>query len=217
MVSFLFLLFFIDLLFIGITISIEGFLFLILLLPWTLFIYGILCYQGFRFSADDQVQQLAGKLFLISKGNVQATIIAIINIVLGILLVPNSSLIMFEEYFGIFTSTLLFLILPLPGFFINNLQSEDHERLYALIYQKMVRIKEKPDFIDQTSELLTKTERYSDEYRAQVEKVRENAFQFLEQNFQQIAPYFQQTEPLRLNVESLAIFLTKKLSETIEI
>ncbi len=217
MVSFLLLLFLIDLIFIGVTISIEGILFLILILPWTLFMYGILCYQGFRFSADDQVQQLAGKLFLIGKGNVQATMIAIINIVLGIFLVPNSSLIMFEEYFGVFTSILVFIVLPLPGFFINNLQSEDHERLYALIYQEMVKIKEKPEFIDKTSELLTKTERYSDEYRTQTEKVREHAFQFLEQNFQQIAPYFQQTKPLRLNVESLAIFLTKKLSETIEI
>lgn len=217
MVSFFLLLIFIDLLFIGITISIEGFLFLVLLLPWTLLIYAILCYQGFRFSADDQVQQLAGKLFLVGRGNVQATIIAIINVILGILLVPNSSLSTFEEYFGIFTSVLIFIVLPLPGFFINNFQSEDHERLYGLIYQEMVRIKEKPDFIDQTSDLLTKKERYSDEYRTQVEKVREHAYQFLEQNFRQIAPYFHQTKPLRLNIESLAIFLTKKLIETIEI
>jgi hypothetical protein len=192
-------------------------LFLILLLPWTLFIYGILCYQGFFFSADDHVQKLAGKLYLIGKGNVQATIIAIINVVLGILLVPNSSLTMFEENFGVFTSIFIFLALPLPGFFINSLQSEDHERLYGLIYQELVRINEKPEFIDQTSELLTKTERYSDEYRTQVEQVRKHAFRFLEQNFQQIAPYFQQTQPLRLNVESLAIFLTKKLTESIEI
>ncbi len=217
MVSFFLLLFFIDLVFIGIALSVEGLFFLIAIFPWTLLLYGVLCYQGFRFSNIDPLHQLAGKLFFVGKGNVQGSIIAIVNVVLGALLVPNTNLTQFEDQFGPFTSILLFLVLPLPGFFINSLQTENQERLYGLIYQEMIGKDEKPVFIDQVFELLTNTKRYSDEYRLGVEQAREGTFKYLEHNFQQIAPYFHQTKSLRLNIENLAIFITKKSTEIPEI
>lgn len=210
MVSFFLFLFFIDLVFIGIALSVEGLFLLIAIIPWTLLLYGVLCYQGFRFSSTDPLHQLAGKLFFVGKGNVQGSIIAIVNVVLGAFLVPNTSLIQFEEQFGPFTSILLFLVLPLPGFFINSLQTENQERLYGLIYQEMIGKDEKPVFIDQVFELLTNTKRYSDEYRLGVEQARDDTFKYLEHSFQQIAPYFNQTKSLRLNIENLAIFITKK-------
>ncbi|MHA2305498.1 MAG: hypothetical protein ACXACU_08910 [Candidatus Hodarchaeales archaeon] len=216
MASFLLLLFFIDVLLIVLINSIEGFLLLILLLPWTLIIYALLCFQGIRFTTDDPIQQLAGKLFWIGRGNVQASIITIINVVLGILIVSNSNLELFEENFGIFTSTLIFLILPLPGFFINSFQTENQEKLYALIYQEMIGSGKKPEFIDQTLELLQRKDRYSKEYLEELEKVKNHTYQFLEQNFQQISTYFDQMKPLRLNSESLAVFLAKKTIEILD-
>lgn len=217
MVSFFLLLFIIDLVFIGIALSVEELFFLIAIFPWTLLLYGVLCYQGLRFSSTDPLHQLAGKLFFVGKGNVQGSIIAIVNVVLGSLLVSNTSLIQFEEHFGAFTSILIFLVLPLPGFFINSMQTENQERLYGLIYQEMIGKDEKPVFIDQVFELLTNTKRYSDEYRLGVEQARDGIFRYLEHNFQQIAPYFHQTKSLRLNIENLAIFLTKKSTEIPEI
>ena len=200
-----------------IALSVEGLFFLIAIFPWTLLLYGVFCYQGFQFSNIDPLHQLAGKLFFVGKGNVQGSIIAIVNVVLGAFLVPNTNLLQFEEQFGAFTSILLFLVLPLPGFFINSMQTENQERLYGLIYQEMIGKDEKPVFIDQVFELLTNTKRYSDEYRLGVEQARDSAFKYLEQNFQQIAPYFHQTKSLRLNIENLAIFITKKSTEIPEI
>lgn len=217
MSTFLLLLFFIDVLFIVLINSVEGFLLLILLLPWTLIIYTVLCFQGIRFSADDPIKRFAGKLFWIGRGNVQATIITVINVVLGIMIVSNSNLQLFEENFGMFTSTLIFLILPLPGFFINSLQTENQEKLYGLIYQEMIGSSEKSEFIIQTLELLQRKDRYSKEYFEEVEKIKKHTFQFLEQNFQQISTYFNQTKSLRLNLESLAVFLAKKTIEIPEI
>ena len=164
MVSFFLLLFLIDLVFIGIALSVEGLFFLIAIFPWTLLLYGVLSYQGLRFSNTDPLHQLAGKLFFVGKGNVQGSMIAIINVVLGSLLVPNTSLVQFGEHFGAVTVILIFIVLPLPGFIINSLQTENQERLYGLIYQEMIGKDEKPAFIDQVFELLTNTKRYSDEY-----------------------------------------------------
>lgn len=206
---FLFL-FFSDLAFILIFSSVDGFVLLLLVIPWTLLIYLVLCFKGLKFFSTDHLQQLAGKLYLIGQGTFYATGIAIINVILGVLIIPNSSLAQFEQLFGPFSSILVFMILPLPGFFIISFQREDQERLYGLIYQTMIQKEETPEFIELTSTLLTKTERYTEEYTNQVGKIRDFSYQYLEQNFPNIAIYFEQKHSFRLNLENLAIFLTKK-------
>lgn len=192
----------------------DGFLLIILIIPWTLLIYAVLCFKGLRLTMNDLLQQLAGKLYWISKGVFQATVITVINVILGIILIPNSSLAQFDQFFGIFSSILIFMLLPIPGFLILSLKREDQERLYDLIYQEMIKRGEAPEFIELTSELLANKERYTDEYTNQLEKVRNYIYQYLHQNFYQISPYFLQTQSHRLNLESLAIFLTKKATLT---
>ncbi len=212
MTSLFILIFSLDLLFIGIVSSVDGFLLLILVIPWTLLIYAVSCFKSLRFSTNDYLHQLTGKLYWIGQGVFQATVIAVINVILGVLIIPDSSLAQFDQIFGSFSSILVFMLLPLPGFLILGMKKEDQERLYSLIYQEMVQRGEAPAFIELTSELLTKTERYTKEYIKQLEQIRDYAFQYLQQNFEQITPFFHQKQPFRLNLESLAIFLTKKLT-----
>ena len=102
------------------------------------------------------------------------------------------------------------MLLPFSGFLILSLKREDQERLYDLIYQEMIKRGEAPEFIELTSELLANKERYTDEYTNQLEKVRNYIYQYLHENLHQISSYFLQTQSYRLNLESLAIFLTKK-------
>ena len=206
MTSLFILLFSLDLVFIGIISSIDGTLFLILIIPWTFLIYAALCFKGIHFSANDYLQELAGKLYWTSQGVFQATVIAVVNVILGVLIIPDSSL----AQFGLFNSILIFMLLPLPGFLILSMKREDQERFYGLIYQEMVQKGEAPEFIELTSELLTKTKHYTKEYIEQLEKVRDYAYQFIQRDFQQISPFFQQEQPFCLNLESLAVFLTKK-------
>lgn len=212
MTSLFILIFSLDLLFIGIVSSVDGFLLLILVIPWTLFIYTVSCFKSLRFSTNDYLQQLAGKLYWIGQGVFQATVISVINVILCVLIIPDYSLDQFNQYFGSFSSILVFMLLPLPGFIILGMKKEDQERLYSLIYQEMVQRGEAPAFVELTSELLTKTERYTKEYTKQLEQIRDYAFQYLQQNFEQISPFFDQKQPFRLNLEGLAIFLTKKVT-----
>ncbi|MFX1285265.1 MAG: hypothetical protein ACFFB5_16550 [Promethearchaeota archaeon] len=200
--------------FIWVVSSLDGYILLFLIIPWTLFIYTTLCFRGIRFSANDLLEQLAGKLYWLSQGVFQATVIAVLNIILGLLIIPDSALTQFNQNFGLFSSVIIFMLLPFPSFFILSLKKEDQERLYSLIYQEMVQRGEAPEFIELTSELLATTERYTKEYAQKLEKVREYAYQYIEQNFMQISPFFQQNQSVRLNLESLAIFLTKKATLT---
>ncbi|MFX0183617.1 MAG: hypothetical protein ACFE95_11095 [Candidatus Hodarchaeota archaeon] len=207
----LFLIIFIfNLVFLGIILSLNGILFLILLFPWTLIVYASLCFKGFRFSSNDEFQQLAGKLYWISKGAIQATLIAIINVIIGALITPESVLVQFDQQFGMFTSIFVFMLLPLPGFLIFGLKGQEQEQLYNLIYQEIIRKGEAPEFIVLTSELFTKTERYSEEYLNQLQKIRESTFQFIKQNFPSISHFFEPSQSYRFNLENLAFFLTKK-------
>jgi hypothetical protein len=191
---------------------IDGFLLLILIFPWNLLIYVVLYIKGQFFSSEDYLQQLAGRLYGITQGTYQATLIAVLNVIFGALIVPNSSLIRFEQQFGPFSIPLFFFFLPLPGFFILNLKREEIERIYQYIYQTIVESEEIPEFIELTADLLTRTDKYTEEYSLKSEQVRNNVFQFLERNFNQITPFFDQKQPFRFNLESLAIFLTKKAS-----
>ncbi len=206
MISLFLLLFSLNLVFVAILSSVDGFLLLILILPWTTLNYTILCFKGLRYSSNDYLQQLAGRLYWISQGAFQGTVIAVLNITLGVIIIPDSSL----AQFGMLNSILVFLLLPFPGFLILNLKKVDQEHLYGLIYQQMVQRGEAPQFIELTSELLTMTERYTEEYINQLKKVRDYVYQFITQNFQQISPFFQQEQNHHLNLESLAYFLTKR-------
>lgn len=209
MISLFFSLFLLDLAFIFVASSIDGFSLLILLVPWTFFLYAVLCFKGVNFSSNDTLQHLAGKLYWLGKGVFQATVIAIINVILGALIIPDSSIIQFEQEFGLFSTGLILMLCPLPSFFILNFKKEDQERLYNLIFQDMIQKGESLEFIELTAELLSKTDRFTEEYRIKLDKVRDCIYQFIEKNYPQIAPFFHQKQSFRLNLENLAIFLTK--------
>ncbi|UCE13060.1 MAG: hypothetical protein JSV04_12820 [Candidatus Heimdallarchaeota archaeon] len=211
MISLFFLILFLDLAFLFVASSIDGFSLLMLLVPWTFFIYAIFCLKGLNFSSNDSFQHLAGKLFWLGQGVFQATVIAIINVILGALLIPDSSIAQFEQEFGVFSSGLILMLCPLPSFFILNFKKEDQERLYQLIFQDMIRKGESLEFIELTTELLSKKDRFTEEYRNQLDKVREYSYQFIEKNYPQIAPFFNQKQSFRLNLDNLAIFLTKNI------
>ena len=211
MISLFLLLFSLDLAFLGILSSIDGLLLLILIIPWTTFVYVVLCFKGIRFSSSDHLEQLAGRLFWLSQGVFQSTIIAVINVVLGVIIIPDSSFAQFELIFGSFSSIIVFLLLPLPSFIILNLKNLDQERFYESIYLEMVNRGEAPQFIEITSELLTMKERYTEEYRNRLQEVRNYSYEFINQNFPQISPFFQQEQNHHLNLENLAIFLTRKV------
>lgn len=211
MISLFLLLFSLNIVFLGIVSSIDGLLLLILILPWTSFVYIVLCFKGLRFSTGDHLEQLAGRLYWLSQGVFQSTVIAVINIVLGVIIIPDSSIKQFQGIFGLFSSIIVFLLLPLPGFVILNLKNMDQEQLYGLIYHQMVGRGEAPQFVEITSELLTMKERYTEEYRNRLKEVRDYTYQFIHQNFPQISPFFQQDQNHYLNLENLAIFLTRKI------
>jgi len=157
---------------------------------------------------------MAGRLYWISKGSFSASIIAIFNVILGALIVPDASLAQFDAQFGPFTSLIVFIFLPLPGFLIINLQGEEQEKLYHYFLQEITSNDEAPDFILFTNELITKKEQYTEDYRIQLEKVRESVFQYVETKFPILTPFFDPKQSFKLNSENLAIYLTKKLMTT---
>jgi hypothetical protein len=211
LLSLFLLLFSLDLVFLGIVSSIDGLLLLLLIIPWTLLIYTGLCFKGIRFSANDHLEQLAGRLYWISQGAFQSTVIAVVNIILGVIIIPDFSLQQFENIFGFFSSTFIFLLLPLPSFLILNMKKMDQERLYNLIYQEIVERGVAPQFIELTSELLAVKEHYTEEYANRLKEVRNYAFKFIHQNFPQISPFFQQEQNHHLNLENLAIYITRRV------
>jgi hypothetical protein len=210
---YLFLIIFLfDLVLLAVVQSLNGLLFIILLFPLTLSVYASLCFKGFRFSANEDIKQLAGKLYWIGKGTIQATLIAIFNAVFGSLITPDAILVQFDQQFGFLSSIFIFLLLPLPGFLIFSFTGQDQEQLYDLIYQEIIRSGEAPEFIILTSELLTKTQRYSEEYTNQLQKVQESTFHYIQQQYPSISHFFEPKLSYSFNLENLAIFLTKKVT-----
>ncbi|MFX0149470.1 MAG: hypothetical protein ACFFAJ_01695 [Candidatus Hodarchaeota archaeon] len=210
---YLFLIIFLfDLVLLALIHSLNGILSILLVFPLTLTVYASLCFKGFRFSANENIQQLAGKLYWIGKGTIQATLIAIFNVVFSSLVTPKSILIQFDQQFGVFASIFIFLLQPLPGFLIFSFTGRDQEQLYDLIYQEIIRRGQAPEFIILTSELLTKTQRYSEEYVNQLQKVQESVFHYIQQQFPSISHFFELKLSYRFNLENLAIFLTKKVT-----
>ncbi len=213
MLSLFSIIFLFDLAFIVIVSSFNGLL-LFLIIPWTLLIYIVFCFKGYRFSSDNYIHQIAGRLYWISKGSFSASLIAIFNVILGALLVPDASLAQFDAQFGPFTSLIVFIFLPLPGFLIISLKGEEQEKLYQFFLQEITDKNEAPDFIILTNELITKKEHYTEEFRIQQEKVRESVFHYIESKFPVLVPFFEPKQPFKLNSENLAIYLTKKLMTT---
>ncbi|MFX0172071.1 MAG: hypothetical protein ACFE9L_09130 [Candidatus Hodarchaeota archaeon] len=212
MPSLFLIIFLFDLVLLAVIHSINGFFSIILVFPLTLTIYASLCFKGFRFSASENIKQIAGKLYWIGKGTNQATLIAIFNAVFSSLITPDSILVQFDQQFGFLTSTFIFLLQPLPGFLIFSFIGQDQEQLYDSIYQEIIRRGEAPEFIILTSELLTKTQRYSEDYMSQTQKVQEATFHYIQQQFPSISHFFEPKLSYRFNLENLAIFLTKKVT-----
>ena len=191
--------------------SINGVLLLILSVPWTLVIYGFLCFQGFRFSTPDELHQLAGKLFWFGKGAFQASLIAVFNLISAALLVSDVQLAQADRYFGGITPLLILFLLPLPGLLLLSLKADDMKRVSELIYREMVQQGEVPAFLGLMSELLRTADRYSDAFRNQLNLVVHDSFQYLEKNFQDIAPYFGPEKAFHLSLKHLVVLLTKKV------
>lgn len=207
------IIFLINLAFIVLISSFNGLL-LLLIIPWTLLIYIVLCFKGYRYSSDNPIHKMAGRLYWISKGSFNASIIAIFNVILGALIVPDASLIQFDAQFGPFTSLIVFVFLPLPGFLIISLQGEEQEKFYRFFLQEVTNKNEVPDFIILTNDLITNQERYSEDYRLQLEKVKESVYQYIETDFPGLIPFFEPKQSFKLNSVNLAVFLTKKLMTT---
>jgi hypothetical protein len=211
LVSLFFLLFLLDLVFLMLVNSIDGALLLILVVPWTFVIYGILCFPGFRFSPNDELHQLTGRLFWLGKGAFQATLIAVFNLMSAALLVSDQQLAQVDRYLGGITSLLILLLLPLPGLVILSLKQDDMKRVSDLIYLEMTQHDEVPAFLGVMSELIRSPDRYSEAFRTQLNLVLQDSFQFLQQNFKHISPYFGQELAFHLSLENLVVLLTQKV------
>ena len=183
---------------------------LLVILPWTIFLFMAFSLKGLTFTSEDLVYQYSGKLFWVGKGSFQATMIASLNLVLTALIVSNEDMIFFDQQFGLFASILLLILLPMPGFLLFVIKGKDQERLYELVYQNMIVIGEVPFFTVLTNELNTKTKRYSDEYFEQINKIRESVYNYLSEQYPKISPFVDYTKSYHLNLENLALFLTKK-------
>jgi len=166
--------------------------------------------KGLTFTSEDLIYQYSGKLFWVGKGSFQATMIASLNLVLTALIVPNDTFTLFDQQFGSFSSILLLILLPMPGFLLFILKGKDQERLYTLIYQNMIVVGEVPFFTVLTNELMTKIQQSSDDYFEQINKIRESVYNYLSDQYPHISPFIDYNQSYHLNLENLALFLTKK-------
>ncbi|MHA1541914.1 MAG: hypothetical protein ACTSQH_02940 [Candidatus Hodarchaeales archaeon] len=74
----------------------------------------------------------------------------------------------------------------------------------------MTVIEEVPFFAVLTNELLTNIQKYSDEYFEQINKIRESVYDYLSEKYPNISVFVDHTQSYHLNLENLALFLTKK-------
>ncbi|MHA2325572.1 MAG: hypothetical protein ACXACB_09230, partial [Promethearchaeota archaeon] len=77
--------------------------------------------------------------------------------------------------------------------------------------QKLLQADEAPIFLVLTNNLLIKHKQYSDEYFKQIEEIRKNVYEYLEAEFPQITPFIDINASYHLNLENLAIILTRKI------
>ncbi|MHA2174562.1 MAG: hypothetical protein ACXABI_07015 [Candidatus Hodarchaeales archaeon] len=208
LLSILSLLNFFIIFFIGLS---DGYLLLLILLPWTIFVYISLVTKGFRISEDNLIYHYSGRLYWIGKRSFQATLLASLNLIISALIIPNTDFTNFDQQFGPLSSLLILFFLPMPGILIMSLTNNDREKLYNLMHQKLLQADEAPIFLVLTNNLLIKHKQYSDEYFKQIEEIRKNVYEYLEAEFPQITPFIDINASYHLNLENLAIILTRKI------
>lgn len=74
----------------------------------------------------------------------------------------------------------------------------------------MIVLGEVPFFTVLTNELRTGIKQYSEEYFEQINKIRESVYDYLSGEYPHISPFIDYTQSYHLNLENLALFLTKK-------
>ena len=188
----------------------DSYLLLLSLLPWTIVFYTILNFKGISFTHKDPFYQYSGKLYWTGRGSFQATIIASLNLIISALIISNESLSQFDIQFGQFSSIMILFLLPMPGFLLFIMNGKNQEHLYELISEKILSSDEAPYFVLLTNELLTKYQRYSEEYFKQVNVIRKSVHEFLKGEIPQVSAFFDLDQSYHLNLENLAIFVTKK-------
>jgi len=190
--------------------SINGIVLMWTLLPLTFFNYAVLLKDWYKFSSGDTLSFQVGKLFFFTKATFQSTVIAVLNSIMGGLLIPESSFRQLEFFFGIYAPIFYLVLLPIPGMILLSLKSNEYQKIYELIYQNLIDKENDYEFIELTTRLITIKDKYSDNYKEQLEKVRESIFKFLMNQFPQTGHFFDPEEKYKFNLENLAIFLTKR-------
>lgn len=188
----------------------DSYLLLLCLLPWTIVFYAILSFKGISFTDRDPIYQYSGKLYWIGKASFQATLIASLNLIVSAMIISDESILRFDSQFGPFSSIMILFLLPMPGFLLFLLNGKNQEYLYELMSQKFLSTDEAPYFVLLTNELLTKYQRYSDEYFNQMDLVRKSVHEYLVREIPQISLFFDLDQTYHLNLENLALFVTKK-------
>ena len=188
----------------------NSYLLLLVIFPWTIILFIVFNLKGLTFSSEDPIYRYSGRLYWVGKRSFQATMVASLNLILTALIIPDSTLLLFDQQFGTFSSVLLLILLPTPGFFLLIMKGMDQERLYELIYQNMDTVKEVPFFTVLTNELITEMQRYSEDYFEQLNKIRESVYDYLSTEYPKISIFIDYNQSYHLNLENLALFLTKK-------
>ncbi len=188
----------------------DSYLLLLCLLPWTIIFYAILSFKGISFTNRDPIHQYSGKLYWIGRGSFQATLVASLNLIISALIISNESLSQFDLQFGSFSSIMILFLLPMPGFLLFLLNGKNQEHLYELMSKKILSSDKEAPFVLLTNELLTKFQRYSDEYFKQLDLVRRSVHAYIDGEFPQISSFFDLDQSYHLNLENLALFVTKK-------
>ena len=206
----LFLLFILDIIIILSLGFYNSYLLLLVILPWTIILFIAFTLKGLTFSGEDPIHRYSGRLYWVGRRSFQATMVASLNLILTALIIPDNTIAAFDQQFGTFSSVLLLILLPMPGYFLFVLKGKDRDRLYDLIYRNMTVIEEVPFFTVLTNELITNIQKYSDEYFEQINKIRESAYDYLSEQYPNVSIFVDHTQPYHLNLENLALFLTKK-------
>jgi hypothetical protein len=189
----------------------DSYLLLLIVFPWTTLLFLGFTYKGFRFSDNDIILKYAGRLFWTGKGSFKATLIAVLNLLLLAIMIPSSVMEVFDLRFGPFTSMLILLILPIPGFLLFSIKKADQEKLYGLLYDQLyLESSDIPLFIVLTNELLIKYKQYTIEYFNQMELIRKECHAYLTEELPQLSPFIDIESSYSLNLDDLTLFLTKK-------
>ncbi len=210
MISLIFFLLILDLSIIIILGSINGVLLMWILIPLTLFSYAILLKDWYQFSSEDPLSYQVGKLYFFTKGLFQGTVLAVLNSIIGGLLIPESSFRLLESYFGAYTPIFFLVLIPTPGMILLSLKSNEYQKIYELIFQNLNEKENDYEYIEITTKLITTKDKYSENYKEQLEKVRESIFNHLKIKLPQIVHFFDPEKTYKFNLENLAVFLTKR-------